>query len=498
MKKSNLFYIFLFINSVLWCLLGLLRNVIGDDALEAISWGELVDFGTNKHPPLSGWLMGGAYNLFQQHDFAAYFLGSACVLTGFVFIYKLAKFFLDEDKSIAASLIMTPCYYFTFTLFYENFNCNILSMAFWPMITYYFYKSLKEDKICDWILFGISSALGFLTKYQVVFLFLVLFIYLIAVKREQFKKRGMYIAIITGFLVILPHVIWLFKHDFFSFIYMTDRVEIGIHNTPQFLLKFGRIVFPVKFIFDQILCVMPCILMFLLTALFARNISFCKTSNKSELLFISLICFGPMLLQASTGLFSNSRIMGMWGSMMVSFCGLFLMYVFPIKFKEKTFIRLIILAYSFALIWLGAMFVFMQLQTKLHVSFPYQKVIPEINSIWDEETNNSELKYVGGNGEYVFKINVYNPRHPKVVLETFGHENPWISPDEVINSGIIIFGKTEDELISQTKDTVTLLPENYKIIPRVCSFEITNKLGKSKKFELYYTIIPPVTFYKLK
>lgn len=476
----------------MWSLLGLLRNVIGDDALEAISWGELVDFGTNKHPPLSGWLMGGAYNLFQQHDFAAYFLGSACVLTGFVFIYKLAKFFLDEEKAIAASLIMTPCYYFTFTLFYENFNCNILSMALWPMITYYFYKSVKEDKIRDWVLFGITSALGFLTKYQVVFLFLALFIYLVSAERKQFKKRGMYIAILTGFLVILPHVIWLFNNDFFSFIYMTDRVEVGIHNTPVFLLKFGRIVFPLKFIFDQIFCVLPCVLMFLLTALLARNINFAKTHNKSEVLFLALISFGPMLLQSSTGMISNSRIMGMWGSMMISFWGLFLMYMFPIKFNEKTFKHLMILACSFALIWLGAMFAFVELQTKLHVGFPYQKIMPEINTAWDIETNNADLKYVGGNGEYVFKINVYNPRHPKVVLETFGYENPWISPQEVINSGIIIFGKTEDELIQLTRETVTLLPEDYKIIPRVCDFEITNKLGKSKDFTLYYTIIPPM------
>ena len=90
MNKKKIFYIFLFVNAFLWSILGLFRNVIGDDALEAISWGELLDFGTNKHPPLSGWIMGGAYNLFQQHDFVAYFLGQACVLIGFIFIYKLS------------------------------------------------------------------------------------------------------------------------------------------------------------------------------------------------------------------------------------------------------------------------------------------------------------------------------------------------------------------------------------------------------------------------
>ena len=492
MNKKKIFYIFLFVNAFLWSVLGLFRNVIGDDALEAISWGELLDFGTNKHPPLSGWIMGGAYNLFQQHDFAAYFLGQACVLIGFIFIYKLSKFFLDEEKSLAASLIMTPCYYFTFTVFYENFNCNVLSMALWPMIVYYFYKSIKNDKIQDWILFGITSALGFLTKYQVIFLFLTLFIWLLTAKREQFKKCGMYIAILTGFLVILPHVIWLLRHDFFSFIYMVNRVEVGIHNTPQFLLEFGRIVFPIKFILDQILCILPCVLLYMLTAIQARSIGLAKKQEKSEALFIALICFAPMVLQASTGIISNSRIMGMWGSMMVSFWGLFLLYFFYIKFNEKTFTNLIKYVCLFAFIWMFSMFIFLRLQTKLHVSFPYQTVIPEINSAWDIQTDNSELKYIGGNGEYVFKINVYNPRHPKVVLETFGYENPWISQKEIKNFGIIIFGKTEEDLIQQTNDTLSFLPENYQIITQKCDFEITNKLGESKKFTLYYTIIPPM------
>lgn len=73
LKKRKFFYIFLIINALAWSILGLSRNIIGNDALEAISWGELVDFGTNKHPPLSGWLMGGDFtyldNMILLHIF---------------------------------------------------------------------------------------------------------------------------------------------------------------------------------------------------------------------------------------------------------------------------------------------------------------------------------------------------------------------------------------------------------------------------------------------
>ena len=165
-NKKKSFYLFLIINALCWSCLCLVRNIMGNDALEAISWGELIDFGTNKHPPLSGWVMGGLYNLFGQHDFVAYFLGQACILIGYIFIYKLAKFFIDEEKALSASLIMSSCYYYTYVAFYENFNCNFLSMALWPVIAYYFYKSVKGDKLTDWLIFGIISALGLLCKYQ--------------------------------------------------------------------------------------------------------------------------------------------------------------------------------------------------------------------------------------------------------------------------------------------------------------------------------------------
>ena len=98
-KKS--FYIFILINMILWVAVESLRNIISRDSMEAIVWGNLVSFGTNKHPPLSGWLAGGAFHLFQEHNIAIYLLGAVCISVSLIYIYKLAKFFLDEKKQFA-------------------------------------------------------------------------------------------------------------------------------------------------------------------------------------------------------------------------------------------------------------------------------------------------------------------------------------------------------------------------------------------------------------
>ena len=490
-EKKKTFYIFLVINSILWSLIGFTRNIIGNDALEAISWGELIDFGTNKHPPLSGWLIGGLYNIFGQHDFVAYFLGQACILVGALFVYKLAKFFLDDEKSMCASVIMLSCYYYTYIAFYENFNCNFLSMALWPMITYYFYKSTKENKLSDWIIFGLTSALGVLCKYQVIFLFFALFLYLVLADRKQFRQKGMYISIFVGLLVILPHILFLIKTDFFSFIYMAERGEIGAHNTPHLLIRFGRIVFPIKFLLDQILSVITCIIVYLFLGLQSKNIGINKNYKTPESIFILLITFCPMISQSSMAAIENSRILGMWGSMMVSFIGLWLFHFFPIKFDKKTFNYCIKWVYALMFAWLFGIFIFSQLQTKLHMSFPYQEVIPAINTDWDKTTNGADLKYICGHIDYVFKLSRYNNRRPTVILETFGYKNPWVDHNDIIKSGVLVIGKSKKTLIHNAKEMVILLPTDYKIEPKRYDFVITNKLGKSKKYKFYYTIIPP-------
>ena len=493
-QKNTMFYLFLFVNAICWTLIQLFRNAVGDDALEAISWGSLADFGTNKHPPLSGWLAGGFYNILGQHDFAVYILGQICILLGSIFIYKLAKFFIEDEKALCAPMILSSSYYYTFIIFKDSFNCNVLSMWLWPMIIYYFYKSLKMNKITDWILFGISSGLGVLAKYQIAFLFLAMFIYLIICERKQFKQKGLYIAFVTGLLIILPHIIWLYKTDFFSFIYITGRTNIGAHNTPTFLVRFGRVFFPIKFLADQILSLLPCIILYILLAIQAKNIKYKNENGKTEdKIFLLILGIAPILIQGMIPLLTGTRVMGVWGSIMVSMAGIMLFYFFPIEFKQNTYKFFIKSIYVIMSLWLISMFIFSQLQTKLAISYPYQTIMKDFDSMWNSRTNNAPLKYVGGYLSYVFQFNVYNKNHPTVILETFNHENPWIDPEDVIKSGAIILVKKPEQLEQKSRELITMLPENYRIIPEKYEFTITNKWKtKSKNYVFYYVIIPPL------
>ncbi|MCR4881861.1 MAG: glycosyltransferase family 39 protein [bacterium] len=492
LSKNKLFYIFLAIYVLLFALVQFLRNQPGIDSMEAIMWGEIVEFGTNKHPPLSGWIMGGFFNLFGQNDHTAYFLGTISLAIGLFFVYKLAKFFMSEEKAACAAMIMPACFYYTYTAFIDNFNCNFVCIAIIPIIAYFYYKAIKENKIIDWVLLGITSGLGFLNKYQIIVLFAALFVHFIIFERKQFKQKGLYISILTAGIVVLPHIIWLIKHDFFTFAYMAMMSGEPVSNSAGAMFSFDRIYRPIRFTVDQILALSPCLGMYLILAYQAKNIQFKNTdATISDKVFVFCVACGIVLTQAIMGIFSTAYIHGIWGSIMVGFAGMGLFFFFPIKFNEKSYSFFFKMSCIVMFLWASAIAIFAVVQVKHNISYPHQSNLPVFHKLWAEKTNNAPLKYVGGHQDYIFQFRLYDKERPTIILDTYGYKNPWINHDDVIESGAMIFSRYPDNLEEWTRNLIYKLPEDYVITPAEYEYEIKNKFGKTKKYTVYYTIIPP-------
>ncbi len=484
--NKKIFYTFLAVNAILWTCVESMRLITSADSMEAIVWGDLLSFGTNKHPPLSGWLAGSFHHLFGDTNLGIYILGNLCVIIGLIYVYKLAKFFLDEEKAICSSLILTPSFYYTFQMFYDNFNCNILLMAFWPMLIYYFHKLIKFNKIQDWILFGILSGLAFLAKYQVVILFIFMFLYLITCEIKLLKQKRVYLSVLIGFLVILPHIIWLYNTDFFSLLYFVDRTSSTISETDKFgFLK--RINFSVKFYLDQILTLAPSWVLYCIIALKEKNIRFNNSGSSKDKLFLLMVGFLPLIAIGATGVFTASRVVGAWGVAMICTIGILLFYFFPVKFQEKKFFLKWI--YGMMICWQVAMLIFFVLQTKMDFSFPYKMVFSNFNTIWENETNEAPLKYV--TGDYAITSQIYNEHKPKAILNTYGYRNPWTNSNDVIKSGALIMCSKE----SSFNNTLKSFSQEYDISDDFkvgeYSYEIKNKFNKSKQYKIYYAIIKP-------
>ena len=146
--------------------------------MEGLVWGSLYDFGTHKHPPLFGWVIYFFYNLLGKTDYSVYLICQLFIITGFIYVYKLARFFFDKQKAVCSAMILEGCFTYSYITIFDGFNPNVFIIALFPIIAYYFYLILKNNKLSDWILLGLFTGLCFLSKYQTILIVMSMFLLL--------------------------------------------------------------------------------------------------------------------------------------------------------------------------------------------------------------------------------------------------------------------------------------------------------------------------------
>ena len=132
---------------------------------------------------------------------------------------------------------------------------NVSQLPFWALSIYFFWRCLKNDKIKDYVFLGILMGLGFLSKYLFLFLIIgieLLFFFFLLNKKK--KTLNFILSGIVSLLVIFPHIIWLFENNFTTLTY-------GIQRTGENSSFLNHFIFPLKFIFKQIIVLIPFFLM---------------------------------------------------------------------------------------------------------------------------------------------------------------------------------------------------------------------------------------------
>ena len=89
---SNIFLIFLLSHLVVWTLVPTISNLnLPLDIIEALAWGSNLDWGFNKHAPLSAFVLEVFYQIFGSQGWAYYFLSQMFVIIAFIAVYKFSE-----------------------------------------------------------------------------------------------------------------------------------------------------------------------------------------------------------------------------------------------------------------------------------------------------------------------------------------------------------------------------------------------------------------------
>ena len=476
------FIVFLVVHLLVWSCIGLIRTVLPTDSLEGIYWGSLQDFGTPKHPPLAGWLTYLTYIIFKT-DFSIYLLSQSFIILGFFYIYKLAKCFLDEPKSILSVILLEGCWCYTYVTGYYGFNPDVILLGLLPMLSYHFYKCMHNDSWCNWTLLGIITGLCFLNKYQTVLVLVPMAIWAFLFKRQVYKSPKFYLSVIIAFLIFLPHLLWLIKYDFFPLMYFEGELSASSWT--------AHITAPLMFVIMQIAAIAGSVALYFFFFLIRKKpVKFHNALNKEDFWFLMLIGFCPLLIHFLMGIAEGGTMRPRWGFEFWYMLGIMLFCFFPCNIEKKDFnffLKMALFAMTVTFIALGAL---LSVEKNYRSRYPVPLVLNDIQTIWEERTH-SPLKYVGGYIEWTLPLVIYNNNQLDCLLDTFGYPSPWIDETDFQNSGAFFIDRTVEELKAHLKKAYPSIPDNYIIEPTEYKFTLTNALNQPREYTVFYYIVPP-------
>ena len=403
---NNLFYIFLFLHLIIWTAIpSITNNNLPLDTIEALAWASNLDWGFNKHPPMSAFLVEIFYQIFGAQDWAYYLLSQICIIISFFVIFKFAEdFFENKAFCLFSVLLLEGIYFYNFTT--PEFNVNVCLIPFWSLTVLYIWKGYKDNKIIDWLLAGLFGGFGFLSKYLFIYLGIgidIFLIYMIYKKKLDFKCL---VSLIPFLLVLLPHLIWLTENNYITLTYGLDRAGTGDQN---FL---DHIIHPLIFLGKQIGILIPFILMLLFLNSKLKTIF---NLNDNKLLFLLAINILPLALVFLTSMIMGVKIRTMWMTPFYLFFGVLLIYIFQSqinlnKLKGFTIVFLILFIFSpFAYAYVSIT------EKDKRTDYPGKLLADRVQLKWDSYYlgENKKIDYVWGNEWQAGNLSYHLKDRPK-------------------------------------------------------------------------------------
>ena len=395
--------LFLILHLFFWTLAPSISNInLPLDTIEALAWGSNLEWGFSKHPPFSAFAVEIFYTIFGSNDWAYYLLSQIFVIVSLIYVWKFSNEIFDEKiYSLLSVLTLSGIYYYNFTT--PEFNVNVSQLPFWALTVYFFWKSINSNNRINWILFGIFSALGFLSKYLFIYILLAIFFYFI-LNIKIYKKfiTNYLLSIAISLAILTPHFIWLFKNNFITIVYGLNRSALTNTTWVDHLEN------PLVFIFKQILILIPFLIMiFILLKKFNFKLNL---KNRKNLFLISINLI-PIILILFTSIVSGAKIRTMWMTPFYLFFGTLFIEIFRKNIDLKK-IRKFLIFFLFLFILSPAIYLGISIYDKnKRTDFPGKEIARLVQNKWNDNFVN-DIKIVIGDEWYAGNLSYHLNSRP--------------------------------------------------------------------------------------
>ncbi|HTR45724.1 MAG TPA: glycosyltransferase family 39 protein [Thermodesulfovibrionales bacterium] len=301
-------------------------------------WSRRLDLSYYSKGPVIAYLMAFGTSLFGANVFGARVLAILFSTLTSLLLYKLGRELSDETTGAASALLFQALP--LFAPFGVIFTIDSPFVFFWTLSLYFFWRAVNGNALCVmryevedschrsritdhgsrfyWILLGISTGLGLLTKYTMAFFVACAFLFLVFSKEKRAILRSAppYISLLISLLLFSPVVIWNAQHDWVTLRHTAGQAHVaeGLQISPGSFFEFVGSQFGV---------ITPVILVLMIAAV-VKDRPFSRPLRASFLFWFSAPVVLFFLLKSLQGKVQANWAMTAYLTGIIAFSGVFL------------------------------------------------------------------------------------------------------------------------------------------------------------------------------
>ena len=177
-----------------------------------VDLGKHLAWGYQSVPPVTSWVSWVIIHLGNSVFWVKFFPALFGALT-IVIVWKTVEILKGGWFAlILAAIGLTFSALLRINTLYQP---NSLEYLMWSLVFYLLIRFVTSEDTSWLYLAGISFAIGFLNKYNILFMALGIFpAILLTSTRSVFQNKHFYLALLTAFIIVSPNLVWQYQNGF--------------------------------------------------------------------------------------------------------------------------------------------------------------------------------------------------------------------------------------------------------------------------------------------